>query len=79
MKCPLRSGTRLLRGQAVEVLLVTIAGLKERLEVILLNLLSDELLQRLRLEELVGFLLRAQLDQKRLIDTLQSRHLSVLG
>ena len=56
MKRPLRSGTRLLRSYAVKVLLVTVACLKERLEVVLLNLLSDELLQRLRLEELVGFL-----------------------
>jgi hypothetical protein len=44
MKCPLCARACLLWGYTVEVLLVTIAGLKERLEVVLLDLLSDELL-----------------------------------
>ena len=79
MKCPLRSCSRLLGRDGVEVLLITVAQQKQRLEIVLLNLLPDHLLQRLRLQHLIGLLLRAQFDQQRLVDTLQRGHLGMLS
>ena len=45
MKCPLSSCARLLRGYVIEVLLIAVARLKERLQVVLLDFLADDLLQ----------------------------------
>ncbi len=47
----------------LKVLLITIAGLEQRLEIVLLHLLTDDLLQLLSLEHLIGVLLCAQFDQ----------------
>ena len=48
-------------------------------QVVLLHLLANQLLQYSSLKDLVGLLLRAQLDQKRLIDALQGSHFRMLG
>ena len=44
MKSPLRSCARLLRRQNIEVLLISVPRLEERLEIVLLDLLADDLL-----------------------------------
>ena len=62
----------------VVVLLIGAAGLKQRLEIVLLHFLADHLLHGLRLEHLIRLLLRPELDQERLIDALQGGHLRVL-
>lgn len=55
MKRPLRPRSRLLGCHVVESLLISVSQLKERLQVVLLNLLADDLLQRLSLQNLIGF------------------------
>ena len=65
-------------GDRVVVLLIGTAGLEQGFKIVLLDFLADHLLHGLRLEHLVRLLLRAQLDQERLVDTLQGRHLRVL-
>lgn len=79
MKCPLCSRGRLLGCRVIEVLLIAISNLKERLQVVLLHLLPDNLLQGLALKDLIGFLLCAQFNQERLVDALQSGHFGMLG
>ena len=54
----------------VEVLLIPVAGLEQRLEIVLLHLLANDLLQCLPLQNLICFLLRTQLDQQGLVDAL---------
>ena len=63
MKRPLSPSARLLGRNVVEVLLITISGLEKRFQVVLLHFLSNDLLQRLRLEHLIGLLLGAQFNQ----------------
>src|SRR6185437_3296665 len=79
VKCPLGARGRLLRLHRIESLLITIAGLEQRLEIVLLNLLANHLLKLLGLEHLICVLLGAQLDQECLVDPLQSRHLGMLS
>ena len=78
VKCPLGARGRLLRRHRIESLLITIAGLEQRLEIVLLNFLTNHLLKLLGLEHLICVLLGTQLDQKCLVDPLQSRHFRVL-
>ena len=78
MKCPLRPCTRLLRAYVVEILLIAVACLKERFEIVLLDLLPNDLLQRLCLKNLICLLLGPQFDQQGLIDPLKGGHLRVL-
>ena len=53
--------------------------MEERLEIVLLHFLSNDLLQRLRLEHLIRFLLCAQFDKQGLIDALKCCHLGMLS
>ena len=78
MKSPLRSRTGLLGREIVEILLITIASLEKRLQVVLLDLLTNDLLQRLALQDLIGLLLGSQFDQERLVDPLKCGHFRVL-
>lgn len=59
-------------------MLIAVAEQKQRLQVVLLDLLADHLLQSLHLQHLIGFLLSAQFKQQRLVDPLQRSHLCVL-
>src|SRR4051794_39992879 len=79
MKRPLRSCARLLRGYVVEVLPIAVPRLEERLEIILLHFLANDQLQCLALQDLIGLLLRAQLDQESLIDALEGSHFRMLS
>ena len=63
MEGPLGARGRLLRGDFIEILLIAGAGLEQRFEIVLLHLLADHLLHSLCFKNLVGLLLRAQLDQ----------------
>ena len=47
----------------LKVLLIAVAGVEQRFQIVLLHFLSDDLLQCLRLEHLIGLLLGAQFDQ----------------
>ena len=59
--------------------MISVPRLEERLKIVLLNLLANDLLQRLALQDLIGFLLRAQFDQKSLVDPLKRGHLGMLS
>ena len=79
MKGPLSPRSRLLGCEIVEILLITVASLKERLQVVLLQFLANDLLQRLPLQDLIGFLLRAKFDEKGLVNPLERGHFSMLS
>ena len=63
MQRPLGSRRRLLRRHRIESLLISVADLEQRFEIVLLHLLANHLLQLLSLEHLIGVLLGAQFDQ----------------
>ena len=74
VKTPLSSGIRLLGHHVVEFLLITVARLKQRLQVVLLNLLANYQLKGLSLKDLVCLLLNPQFDKEGLVDPLERRH-----
>ena len=66
-------------GYRIEVLLVTVRGLKQRLQIVLLYFLANDLLQRLSLEDLICLLLGVQFNKQGLIDALKRCHFGMLS
>ena len=78
VKAPSSSGIRLLGHHVVDFLLITVARLKQRLQIVLLNLLANYQLKGLSLKDLVCLLLNPQFDKEGLVDPLERSHFCML-